>query len=240
LASCSVSSGKAVPVPVAQDSFCTADGINQYICENNTSLEDVLFKELVSDFPKNARKVAKEIGQTYEGHFCQTNSDNYIKLEDPQKPYVTGLGAPAKSKGLMSCLAMRVAGVLTKNSEHHVDLLKTEDFVKTIQSMSKECPFSVFVTHIQDLPVDHMHHFHGFCDEEQAPFKRATYIFTTEFEDSITDPSDFGEIVLKSFNPDGTRNVTAPALGARVFPGGLRGIVRLEDEPNPCARPNTE
>lgn len=186
------------------------------ICFGNPRLKQRLL-ELKNEFPKNMEHVAEYVSKEYEDHFCTPS-------RSPKRPLILWLGGVEGSEQLVKKLASRVAKVLMprgnydlgKFSQHYDDYDDTlKEFVR---KTAINCPYPVFTVPILELPIARMYDFHHLCDENSALVPLATYIFTLIRPEKVS----FRDLVKKAFDPDDSRSRIAPALRARVFPGGLQ------------------
>ena len=114
----------------------------------------------------------------------------HLRNKDPSQPLVFLLAAPPAAHEWVDCLAIKLAEVLNPKNEKtlaRIDgekekanlpektKMKMDNLLKTkIEALHKV----VLIHHLERLPTPSQLLFHSYCDDQNAPYKELTFIFT--------------------------------------------------------------
>ena len=114
----------------------------------------------------------------------------HLRNKDPSQPLVFLLAAPPAAHEWVDCLAIKLAEVLNPKNEKTLARIDGEkekanlpektkmtmdNLLKTkIEALHKV----VLIHHLERLPTPSQLLFHSYCDDQNAPYKELTFIFT--------------------------------------------------------------
>ena len=122
----------------------------------------------------------------------------HLRNKDPSQPLVFLLAAPLAAHEWVDCLAIKLAEVLNPKNEKTLARIDGEKEKPNLPEKTKMTMDNllkseiealhkvVLIYHLELLPTPSQLLFHSYCDDQNAPYKELTFIFTVHIPEELS------------------------------------------------------